>query len=135
MGSGRGPTRLISPFSTLNNCGNSSMLVLRKDAAKRRDTRIVFDLENRPCDFVQMFDFFHALFRIDHHGAEFVDTEMPFVQAQALLHEDRAGPREVSLMSTAVSNKRGRSRMINPSEMPISTTRLNTTGQPSRPPV
>ena len=38
---GRGPTRLISPRSTFQSCGSSSMLALAQERADARDARVV----------------------------------------------------------------------------------------------
>ena len=84
--------RLISPFKTLNSCGSSSMLVLRKKAPTIVTRGILFDLEDRTIGFVQVLDLFQTGFCVDHHGPELVDVEHSLVQAEALLHKkDRTG--------------------------------------------
>jgi hypothetical protein len=47
-GGGRGPTRDISPLSTLINCGNSSILVLRKKAPIRVTLGSLLEVVNCP---------------------------------------------------------------------------------------
>ena len=80
--SGRGPTRLMSPCSTLMNCGNSSRLVLRRKVPKRGAARVVLPRPDRA----------GLRLGIDAHAAELEHLERLAVQAAALLAiEDRAG--------------------------------------------
>ena len=48
-----------------------------QDTTNRRDPRIVFDLEDRPLGFVELFQFLLLFFGIRDHGAEFHHFEMP----------------------------------------------------------
>src|ERR1700722_11659476 len=61
---------------------------LTEKSAHGSDARIVLNLEYGPTDFVKMFNFPNAFFRIHNHGSEFVDIETPFVKTQPLLDEE-----------------------------------------------
>ena len=84
-GSGRGPTSDMSPRSTLNSCGSSSIDVRRSHAAERRDARIVRDLEDGPLRFVLRLERRLQALGVRHHRAELEHAEAPAVEAVALL--------------------------------------------------
>ena len=91
-GSGRGPTRLISPRSTLKSCGNSSRLNLRRNFADGRDARVVGHLEDRAAHLVHRGQLVLELLGVGHHGAELVDGEGPAVEARSAAAGTGPGP-------------------------------------------
>lgn len=63
-----------------------------EESARSGDSRVVFDLEDRPFRLVEMFDFGKSGLGIDMHRAELEHREDVFAQADPLLDEkDRAG--------------------------------------------
>jgi len=77
MACGRGPTSDMSPLSTLNSCGSSSML----DARRRRPIRVKRSSR-------RLLEAFGPSSRIPAHGAEFVDFELAVVMGVPPLLEN-----------------------------------------------
>ena len=95
LGSGRGPTRDISPRSTLKNCGSSSSDVPPQQPTDGSDPRILADFEHRATGFVTGFQLRLPLLSIQHHRAELVHTKPAFTQPVTFLREkSRTGARQ-----------------------------------------
>ena len=78
-------------FKTLSSCGSSSSDHARRKRPKRRDPRVIGDLEHPRsvlAVLVQVLDVALALVRVDVHGAELVDPEPLPARAHALLAEE-----------------------------------------------
>ena len=69
------------------------MLVFLRNFPIGSDAGIILDLEHRPTNFVQMFQFGLFLLGILHHRPELIDADESFVQAQSLLNEKNRPPR------------------------------------------
>ena len=90
QGRGLGPTSDISPRSTFQNCGNSSMLVGRRTAPQRRDPRIATQFEGRAVLLAEGHQVFLLRFRVRPHGTELVDRKRLASQScPPLLEEER----------------------------------------------
>ena len=50
-----------------------------------RDPGIVFDLERRPVQLIEMFQCFLDFLGIGHHGSEFQEAKLPFVESDSFL--------------------------------------------------
>ena len=131
--SGRGPTRLISPRSTLISCGSSSSDQRAQEAAERRDPRVVRDLEHPRAVLgvlVQVRRPRLALLRVDVHRAELEDLEAPAAGAHPLLAEEhRARASSTLIRSAAVERAAGCSTS---SARPATTCRSSALEQPRR---
>ena len=92
--SGRGPTMLISPFRTFQNCGSSSKLVDRMTPDRCYAGIILLSQQPMIASMIRA----HCT-ELDHH-------ERLSIQPHALLFK-RTGPGEVSLISNATNSSTG----------------------------
>ena len=102
-GAGLGPTRLISPLSTLMSCGSSSRLELRRNrpsGVTRGSSRI---LNAAPFVSLEADDLAESLLGVGLHRAELVDREgaamapdsdLAEEHRRSIAHANRDGDRE-----------------------------------------
>ena len=104
---GRGPTRLISPRRTLSSWGSSSSDVRRSHRPARVDPRVGRHLEGVAPDLVLVEEVLELLLGVRRPSSGTSTTSKGRPCRPTRCWRNRIGPRESSLIQTAIANMTG----------------------------